>query len=77
MSRLAWCMVHESSAEHEGNSTIIKRAARQMEREDAHWNSFMEQFTGTPAATWSKLDERETYLNADECLELKLATQLI
>lgn len=78
ISKLAWVMVHESSDEPGGavNSSQMKSQAKQMEREDQHWNRFMEEFTGTPAATWGKLDEKETYLNAEQCLELKLATHI-
>ncbi len=78
MSKLAWVMVHESSDEPDGavNSSRMKSQAKQLEREDQHWNKFMEEFTGTPAATWGKLDEKETYLNAEQCLELKLATHI-
>lgn len=77
MSRMAWAFVHESGASEEGNSTAIRNAAKQMEREDLHWNMFMQEFTGTAAERWSKLDERDTYLTADECLKLNLATELI
>lgn len=77
MSRMAWAMIHESSAEHDGNSSSMVSAAQQMEREDRHWNKFMEEFTGTPEYEWAKLDEAETYLDAEECLKLKLATELI
>lgn len=77
MSRLAWAMVHETSMTYEGNSSSMVSAAQQMEREDRHWNKFMEEFTGTPEYKWAELDEAETYLTAEECLKLNLATELI
>lgn len=77
MSRMAWAMVHESSSEFEGNSTAVTHEIQQMEREDQYWNRFMEEFTGTAESVWADLDSNETYLTADECLKLNLATELI
>lgn len=76
MSKYAWCMVHEGSEEVEGNASSIKQRAKQMERDESHWNSIMQEFTGTDAKVWEKLNERDTYLTADECLKLNLATEI-
>lgn len=76
MSKYAWCMVHEASDEIEGNSSAIKSKAKQMERDEAAWNAIMEEFTGTSCKEWEKLSEKDTYLNAEECLKLNLATEI-
>ena len=76
MQKWGWCMVHESSEEIEGPATTLKHAARHLERNEAHWNAIMAECTGTDAKVWEKLNERDTYLTADECLKLNLATEI-
>jgi ATP-dependent protease ClpP protease subunit len=76
MQKWAWVMVHEGSEEVAGNASSIKAHAKQMERNETHWNSIMAELTGTDAKVWEKLNERDTYLNADECLKLNLATEI-
>lgn len=76
MSKYGWALVHEGSDNVEGNSTAIKNRAKQMERDEAAWNIIMEEFTGTDRKTWEKLNERDTYLNAEECLKLNLCTEI-
>lgn len=76
MQRWAWCMVHEGAEEVGGNASSIKAHAKQMERNETHWNAIMAELTGTDAKVWEKLNERDTYLNAEECLKLNLATEI-
>lgn len=76
MQRWAWVMVHEGSEGVEGNASYIKARARHMERSENHWNAIMEELTGTEAKVWEKLNERDTYLNAEECYKLNLATEI-
>jgi ATP-dependent protease ClpP protease subunit len=76
MQRWAWVMVHEGSEAVDGNASAIKAHAKHMERNEAHWNGIMEELTGTEAKVWEKLNERDTYLNAEECLKLNLATEI-
>ena len=47
-----------------------------MERNEAHWNAIMQELTGTDAKVWEKLNERDTYLTAEESLKLNLATEI-
>lgn len=77
LSKLAHVMVHESSAEVDGNSSAIKAYAKQMERDEQFWCDTLAMQTGTDAKTWMKLHEDETYLTPDEALKLNLATELI
>lgn len=77
LSRFASVMVHESSAEVDGNSTAIKDYAKQMEREEQFWCDALATLTGTDAKTWMKLHTEETYLTPDEALKLNLATELV
>lgn len=76
MQRWAWIMVHEGSEAVDGNASSIKAHARHMERNELHWNSIMYELTGTEIKVWEKLNERDTYLTADECLKLNLATEI-
>lgn len=72
----AMVMVHESSDRVAGNASTIKYHARSMEKMELHWNTALHTLTGTEVKVWEKLNERDTYLNADECLKLNLATEI-
>lgn len=76
MQKWAWIMVHEGSEDVDGNASSIKAHAKHMERSEQHWNAIMQELTGTEAKVWEKLNERDTYLNADEALKLNLATEI-
>lgn len=76
VQKWSWIMVHESSEEIEGTATTLRHMAKHMERNESHWNSIMQELTGTDAKVWEKLNEKDTYLNADECLKLNLATEI-
>ena len=76
MQRFAWVMVHEGSEEVFGTASSIKAHGKHMERNEAHWNAIMQELTGTELKIWEKLNERDTYLTADDCLKLNLATEI-
>lgn len=76
MQSFSWIMLHEGSEAVEGTASAVKACAKQMERNEAHWNAIMQQLTGTDIKVWEKLNERDTYLTADECLKLNLATEI-
>jgi ATP-dependent protease ClpP protease subunit len=76
MQKYAWVMVHEGSEDVSGNASSIKHYAKNMERSEAHWNGILQELTGTEAKVWEKLNEKDTYLNAEECLKLNLATEI-
>ncbi len=76
MQKYAWTMVHEGAEAVQGTATHLRYAAKHMERNEAHWNNIMQELTSTDAKIWEKLNERDTYLTADECLKLNLATEI-
>lgn len=76
MQKWAWVMVHEGSEAVDGNASSIKSHAKHMERSEQHWNAIMQELTGTEAKVWEKLNERDTYLTAEECFKLNLATEI-
>jgi ATP-dependent Clp protease, protease subunit len=75
MQKYAWVMVHEGSQGVTGTASAIKYTAKQMERSETNWNAILQERTGTEIKAWEKLNERDTYLTADECLKLNLATE--
>lgn len=77
LSRFASVMVHESSAEVDGNASTIKSYAKQMETDEKFWCDILQELTGTDSKTWMKLHNEETYLTPEEALKLNLATELI
>lgn len=76
VQKWAWCMVHEGSDTITGTASTLKHAAKHMERNEQHWNSIISELTGTDIKTWEKLNEKDSYLNAEECLKLNLATEI-
>ena len=76
MQKYSWIMVHEGAEAVEGTATNLRYAAKHMERNEAHWNAIMQELTGTDAKVWEKLNERDTYLTAEESLKLNLATEI-
>lgn len=77
VQKYAWVMTHESSEIVDGTATVLKNAAKHIERSEAHWNNILQELTGTDAKIWEKLSEKDTYLNAEECLKYNLATEII
>lgn len=76
MQKYSWIMVHEASELVDGTATVIKHTARQVERNELHWNTIMQELTGTEIKVWEKLNEKDAYLNADECLKFNLANEI-
>ena len=76
MQRYAWAMVHQGSTEASGTIDSIRNKAKHVVRMETHWNQILMERTGTAVEVWNKLDRRDTYLNADECLSLNLATEI-
>ncbi len=77
LSRLASVMVHESEMDVTGNSSKIKKTAKQMEADEKFWCDHLGAMTGTDPKIWLKLHNEETYLTPEEALKLNLATELI
>lgn len=68
-----WVMVHEESGKEAFDNVVaIEREAAQYRRMEDQWCQLLELETNTPAATWSNLHKKTTYLDADECIKLGL-----
>ena len=71
-------MVHEEGlTDISGSVSQVEKEAARFRRSEDAWNSMMEQVTGTPAETWKYLHVDETYLNAQQCLELNLIQEIV
>lgn len=77
MSKHAWFMIHPAVDKFKGTAAEIKRAAKQLAKEEAQWIQLMEQFTGVPKALWAELTANSTYLTATECKNLTIIDDLI
>lgn len=73
----AWILLHEDSMEFDGNTSQIKKLAKQMQAEENQWSRLMSKYTGTPIETWAMLHKKETYLAAHDALALGLATEIL
>jgi ATP-dependent Clp protease, protease subunit len=77
MSKEAQVMVHEDQDKLKGSVSTLKREISVLQCLEEHWNSLMEERTGTASSEWSELDQKTTYLSADECLNLGLVDKVI
>ena len=79
MTSNSWVMVHEDGVAKlkPQDVTALERYAKHYRRVEDQWDDLLEQNTGTPASTWKVLHKAETYLLAEECLELGLITEII
>ncbi len=77
MSKFCSIMVHETELSVDGNSSSIRKSAKELEASEKFWCSHLATLTGTEEAVWMKLHEKESQIYPDECLKLNLATELI
>ena len=79
MTRSAWVMCHEDQPEFEENARV-----KQLERDIAHsrrmedqWNMLLAFESVIDAKEWARIHETETYLSADECLNIGLIDEIL
>lgn len=77
MSKYAWFMVHDGEDEFEGSANQIQVELSHLKRIELQWAEMLEEFTEIPRALWVELSEQTTYMTAQECLKLKLVSELI
>jgi ATP-dependent Clp protease protease subunit len=77
MSKHAWFMIHDARDRATGTAAEMKRAAKQLAREEAQWIELMADFTGVPKALWAELTANSTHLTATECKNLTIIDELI
>lgn len=77
LARDAWVMVHEDSGKWKGSVTDIEREGKHYRNMENQWYRLLKDCTGTTAEVWQDLHKRSCYLTAQECLMLKLATELM
>jgi len=79
MTKNSWVMVHEDAPGVSKHSNVSQAElqvahARRLENQ---WNELLESVTKTSAVAWDKLNKAETYLSAEECLNLGIVDVLI
>jgi ATP-dependent Clp protease, protease subunit len=77
MTRESWVMVHEEQGESTGSVANREKDIAHYRRLENQWNYLMEFYTATKAEKWAELHKAETYLSADQCLELGLVDKVI
>lgn len=76
ISKYAWVMVHEGSAEVGGKVADMIEFIRQCRREEEQWARIMEDLTATPKSAWLEMCTKDTYLTPDQCLQLGLVDRI-
>lgn len=75
MSSVAWLMVHDASGLVVGNAEDMRRTASDLERIDASIAAIYAKRSG-PGVDWRSLMDDETWLDAEQALELGLADEV-
>ncbi|GAC1502044.1 MAG: ATP-dependent Clp protease proteolytic subunit [Candidatus Saccharimonadales bacterium] len=73
----AWVMVHESFVKIKAANALAQVEAKQFERLERQWCRLFELYTGTPANTWRKLNEKTTYLSPVQALQLGVVDEIL
>ncbi len=77
MTKEAWVMVHEDSGKCNGDVSTVEKRAKHWRRMEDQWNLLLSQNTNADVETWAQLHKDETYLSAEECLNLGLIDEII
>lgn len=77
MTSESWVMVHEDSGKTSGTVAQREKDIAHCRRLENQWNILMEFYTGISKDRWAELHRAETYLNANQCLELGLVDKVI
>lgn len=75
MSHAAWVMTHPGKfTRTDATAKELMDYAHYLVRYEEHWASLMARYTNTPIAQWES--HTEEYFNANQCLEMGLATEV-
>jgi ATP-dependent protease ClpP protease subunit len=79
MSLNSWVMVHEDTSlvDKHMKVTEAEKAAKASRMFETQWNRILEEDTGTRADVWENLHKEESYLTAEQCLELNLIQEIV
>ncbi len=79
MSSSSWLMVHEDSTTVDTNMTVsqVEKDAAHSRRMEDQWCKLLASVTTTNESVWASLHKNETYLTAQECLELGIIDKVL
>lgn len=81
MTPSAWAMVHDdeiTSSEFKNRRVSgSERIIEQARRKENQWNELLEKNTNCIVSKWDELHKLETYLTAQDCLELGLIDEIL
>lgn len=79
ISRFGYLMLHEASIETDGGLKSTADFVKHVEELDEQYFKWLAKYSNRPFSYWKKrvTAGREIYLNADECIELGLADEII
>jgi ATP-dependent Clp protease, protease subunit len=79
MTRSAWVMCHEDQPEFEEEARVsqLERDIAHARRMEDQWNMLLAFESKINPREWARIHERETYLSAEECLNIGLIDEII
>lgn len=79
MTENAWVMVHEDSLSGLDDKKVweMEKEIRHSRRLEDQWVKLMHESTGISIDTWQGLHKNETYMDAQECLELGFISEIV
>lgn len=78
MGANSWMMVHEDEDTLKNvRTSTVKRQGRQMDRFEEQWCHLLAINSKINSLVWRKYHAEETYLDAQECLSLGIATKIL
>lgn len=77
MNKYAWVMHHSGRVAIRGSVPSANNQLIQFNREEAQWSEILQDLTGTPKEKWNELSGTDTYLTAEQCIELGLIDKII
>lgn len=80
MAKNAWVMVHEDTSDLVEGHMRVREATKNINQHiilENQWNNLMAASTTTSPVMWARLHKAETYLTAQECLNLGLIDKVL
>jgi ATP-dependent protease ClpP protease subunit len=77
MAKESWAMLHEDSTSLKNASVqAIEKEGKQLRRFEDQWNKILSERLNIPLTLLEHMHREETYLTAQQCLDINLATEV-